>query len=173
MEDVGAAAVGGMVSVAGIVSGLLVRWSKSGNRYAQFRLEDRAGNAKVLVWSETFTRISNMLADDALLIIDGKLENNDGGEITIVATEARSLPDVISRQARNLVVTLPRRAFGEETLNDLYAILASDRGRCDVTLVMPVEGFQLTLKSPPLQVQGSKRLEEQLKSLGCSVRWDH
>lgn len=173
MEDVGAAAVGGMVSVAGIVSGLLVRWSKSGNRYAQFRLEDRTGNAKVLVWSETFTRISNMLADDALLIIDGKLENNDGGEITIVASEARSLPDVISRQARNLVVTLPRRAFDEETLNDLYAILASDRGRCDVTLVMPVEGFELTLKSLSLQVQGSKRLEEQLKSLGCSVRWDH
>ena len=88
IEDVGGASVGGMVSVAGIVSGLLVRWSKSGNRYAQFRLEDRTGNAKVLVWSETFTRISKMLADDALLIIDGKLENNDGGEITIVASEA-------------------------------------------------------------------------------------
>ncbi|MBX3294370.1 MAG: DNA polymerase III subunit alpha [Acidobacteria bacterium] len=173
MEEISAAGIGGMVSAAGIVSGLLVRWSKSGNRYAQFRLEDRTGSAKVLVWSETYTKITNLLADDALLIIDGKLENNDGGEITIVASDARSLPDVISRQARNLIVTLPRRAFDEGTLNDLYAILASDRGRCDVTLIVPIEGFELTLKSPPLQVQGSRRLEEQLRSLGCSVRWDH
>ncbi|MBK9165620.1 MAG: DNA polymerase III subunit alpha [Acidobacteria bacterium] len=173
IDALGEAGIGDMVSIAGIVSGLLVRWSKSGNRYAQFRLEDRAGNVKILVWSETYTRIANMLADDALLIVDGKIENNDGGEITIVAAEARSLPDVISRQARNLVVTLPKSALDEELMNDLYALLASDRGMCDVTLILPIDGFDLTLKAPALQVQGSRKLEEQLRSLGCAVTWNH
>ena len=48
---------GDYLTLAGIVSGQQVKYSKKGNRFGIFRLEDRSGGVKCLAWSEALYKI--------------------------------------------------------------------------------------------------------------------
>jgi DNA polymerase III alpha subunit len=60
--------------LAGLINDAQVRWSKKGNRFCSFRLEDASANVKCLVWSEAFTKCSKNLVNDSAVIIEGKVE---------------------------------------------------------------------------------------------------
>lgn len=159
------------LKMVGVVSGLQVRYSKKGNRFATFRFEDKSGGVKCLVWAEAYGRLSSILTDDALLIVEGKVEAVDGQEITLIVEDAKDLADAKPRSARSLIVGLPA-ASDEEFLNDLFASLSQAQGRCDVILKLPVDNkLEVTLESQILRVEGSARLGKQLESKGCRVEW--
>ena len=54
---------GETVCIAGMVGALQIRTSKKGNRFATFRLEDRAGGIKCLVIGENVNRLAQFLTD--------------------------------------------------------------------------------------------------------------
>jgi DNA polymerase-3 subunit alpha len=159
------------LKMVGVVSGLQVRYSKKGNRFATFRFEDKSGGVKCLVWAEAFGRFSSMLADDALLIIEGRVEAVDGQEITLIVEDVKDLADAKPRNARSIAIGLPTDS-SEDLLNDIYSMLSQTQGRCDVILKLPLENsVEVTLESPMLRVEGSARLQRQLETKGCRVDW--
>lgn len=158
------------LKMAGVVSALQVRYSKKGNRFATFRFEDQSGGVKCLVWAEAYGRFSSILADDALLIIEGRVEAVDGKEITLIVEDAKDLADARPRNARTLSLRLPA-GDTEDHLNEIFGLLSEAQGRCDVVLKVPVNGVEVTLESQILRVEGSARLEKQLESKGCAVEW--
>ncbi|HQU91957.1 MAG TPA: DNA polymerase III subunit alpha [Pyrinomonadaceae bacterium] len=159
------------LKMVGVVSGLQVRYSKKGNRFATFRFEDKSVGVKCLVWAEAYGRLSSMLADDALLIIEGRVEAVDGQEITLIVEDAKDLEDAKPRNARSIVVSIPSDA-SEDLMNELYTTLSTAQGRCEVVLKMPVgKQIEVTLESQILRVEGSARLEKQLVIKGCAVEW--
>src|SRR6185295_19169486 len=98
--------VGDRISLAGIISGLQVRHSKKGNRFCIFRLEDQSAGVKCLAWSESFSKNSEILKDDEIIIVEGKVEAKDGAEITVILEEAKRLADAVPQRAKNLQLTL-------------------------------------------------------------------
>ena len=111
-----------------------------------------------------------MFSDDALLIIEGKVEAIDGQEITLIVEDVKDLADARPRNARGMVITLPETDM-ERRLNEIYTMLSSAQGRCDVVIKMCVENKEVTLQSQRLRVEGSARLERELAARGCSVEW--
>jgi DNA polymerase III alpha subunit len=159
------------LKMVGVVSALQARYSKKGNRFATFRFEDKSGGVKCLVWAEAYGRLSSILADDALLIIEGRVEAIDGQEITLVVEEAKDLADARPRSARSVAIGLPPET-NEDFLNDIYSTISQAQGRCGVVLRMPLDDVHdVTLESQVLRVEGSARLERQLVSKGCTVEW--
>lgn len=158
------------LKMAGVVSGLQVRYSKKGNRFATFRFEDQSGGVKCLVWAEAYGRLSSILADDALLIVEGRVEAVDGQEITLIVDDAKDLADARPRNAKRLNIRLAE-ADNEDHLNEIFSMLNEVQGRCDVVLKVPVDGVEVTLESQILRVEGSARLERQLAAKGCGVEW--
>jgi DNA polymerase III subunit alpha len=134
-EDI---AVGERISIAGIISGFQVRHSKKGNRFCIFRLEDQSAGVKCLAWSESYSKHSEMLKDDEILIVEGKVEANDGSEITVILDGAKKLADAVPQKARHLSVTLPSEGLDEKYLDSLLTLLSKDAGRCEVFLNLPV-----------------------------------
>ncbi len=163
---------GRQIVVAGVVSALQVRWSKKGNRYAQFRIEDQSTGLKCLMWAEAYGKFADVIENDALLIIEGKVESADGQEVTVMVSEVRSLADSVSRHARSVVIDVPGSDAEESFLQELCSVLNQNSGRCEVFLRLIVGGVSAKLISNPLRVQGSRQLENQLKKLGCSVKWE-
>jgi len=161
---------GDRLRMAGVVSSLQVRYSKKGNRFATFRFEDRSSGVKCLVWAEAYGKFSSMFSDDALLIIEGKVEAIDGQEITLIVEDVKDLADARPRNARGMVITLPETDM-ERKLNEIYTMLSSAQGRCDVVIKMSVENKEITLQSQILRVEGSARLERELSARGCTVEW--
>ena len=163
---------GDKITVAGIVSGLQVKHSKKGNKFCIFRLEDQSTGVKCLVWSEAFTKFTDSLKDDELLIVSGKVESNEGQEVTLILDEIKKLADAITQKAQNVSITLPFKKVDEKYLEDIFTILDRHKGTCEVLLGFSLEPeIFIKVRSQPLRIQGSSRLENELKQKGCRVEW--
>ena len=162
---------GDILTLAGIVSGAQIKFSKKGNRFCIFRLEDRSAGVKCLVWAEAFGKFGDSIKNDELLIVQGRVEAADGNEITFIVSEVQSLLDAEARHARSLSVVLPKQDFDDEYLYELFSILSRTHGKCEVSIDIPVDQLDVRFQTPALRVQGSAALENDLRRKGCSVRW--
>ena len=164
---------GQSVRIAGMISGLQIRTSKRGNRFAQFRFEDRSGSIKGVVLGENFNKLSMFLADDGLFIAEGVIEAADGQEPTLKVNDLKSLDEAEAGQAREVNITIPDRAVDEAYLESLYGLLERDRGRCSVFLTMTAGETVVKLHTEMLSVAGSRSLQRDLENHGCVVEWVH
>jgi DNA polymerase III subunit alpha len=164
--------VGDRMTIAGIISGMQVRHSKKGNRFCIFRLEDQSAGVKCLAWSEGYAKYSELLKDDEIIIVEGKVEASDGTEITIILEEAKRLADAVPQKARHLMVSLPNESCSESYLDGLLTLLSKEQGKCEVFFNLKLEtDLCVRIYSQPLRIQGSKTLENELKTRGCNVEW--
>ena len=161
---------GDMVTLAGMISGLQIRTSKKGNRFAMFRFEDRSSGMKAVVLGENFNKLSPLLADDQMFIADGKIEAPDGQEPTLMINELRSLDETIATRARAISITIPGQT-DEAYFESLYSLLERERGRCGVILSIKAGDTRVKLEAGGLSVTGSRSLQRELEGRGCAVEW--
>ncbi len=163
---------GDRITFAGIVNGFQVRHSKKGNRFCIFRLEDQSTGVKCLAWAEAYTKFAEVLKEEELLIVGGKVESIEGQEITLILEEARKLADAVPLKAQKVSITLPENKLNEGFLEDIFRLLSRNHGKCAVNLNFMIDGgILLEINSEPLRIQGSSHLEEDLKEKGCQVYW--
>ncbi len=162
---------GDMVTLAGLISGLQIRTSKKGNRFATFRFEDRSGGIKGVALGESFTKLSTLLKDDEMFIADGKIEASEGQEPTFMINELRSLDEAVTTRARELSITLPDGSGSEAYFESLYTILERERGRCNVTITLNAGETKVKLEAAGLAVAGSRALQREIENYGCTVEW--
>ena len=164
---------GDVVKIAGMISGLQIRTSKRGNRFAQFRFEDRSGAIKGVVLGESFNKLSAFLADDGMFIAEGNIEAAEGQEPTLKVNGLKSLDEAEVGQARVVNITIPPASADQAYFESLYSLLERDRGRCDVFLTMNAGETQVKLQAGGLGVAGSRTLQRELEARGCLVDWVH
>jgi DNA polymerase-3 subunit alpha len=148
-----------------------VKYSKKGNRFAVFRLEDQSGGVKCLAWSEAYTKFVDQIKDDELLIVEGRVESADGQEITLIVNEVKSLADAVPMKARKVAITLPAEKYDEEYFENLRGILTRNHGKCEVLINMELDDIKLSIETPPNRIQGSRKIEKELEGMGCAVEW--
>jgi DNA polymerase III subunit alpha len=164
--------IGDKMLFAGIVSALQVRHSKKGNRFCIFRLEDQSAGVKCLAWSESYSKHTEILKDDEIIIVEGRVEASDGTEITVILEEAKRLADAVPQKARHLLVSLPLEEYNESYLDGLLTLLSREKGKCEVYLNLELgKALNVRIYSQPLRIQGSKKLETELITKGCRVDW--
>jgi DNA polymerase-3 subunit alpha len=163
---------GDKITLAGIVSSQQIRYSKKGNRFCIFRLEDQSSAVKCLAWAEAFSKHADCLSDGELLLVDGKVESSEGQEITLILEEAKKIADAVPLKAKKLCLTLPGVGFDERLLEDLFSILSKSKGNCEIIFdILLEENLSLSMLSQPLRIQGTSRLEDELQRKGCGVHW--
>ena len=161
------------IKLAGMISGLQVRTSKRGNRFAQFRFEDRSGGIKGVILGDSFNKLSPLLADDGLFIADGVIEAPEGQEPTFKVQELRSLFEAEALQARTIDVSVPDAKVDPQFLEDLFRLLERERGHCGVSLTISAGLARVKLSSNELSIAPSRQLQRDLEDRGCTVAWVH
>ncbi|MCD9188053.1 MAG: DNA polymerase III subunit alpha [Pyrinomonadaceae bacterium] len=163
---------GDIITLAGIVSSFQVKYSKKGNKFCIFRLEDQSGGVKCLAWADTFAKFSEVLRDDELVIVEGKVEANDGQDITLILNDVKRIVDAIPLKARQLWVDLSGKALNENEIDSIFSALGSSQGKCEVFLNLVLdEKISIKIQSQPLRIQGSGKIEEILVERNCRVKW--
>jgi len=71
---------GDLVTVGGIVSGVTRRYTKKGEPYAQFRLEDLAGGVPVVIFPGQYESLASLLENDAIVLVKGRVDRRGRGE---------------------------------------------------------------------------------------------
>jgi len=162
---------GDFVTLAGMISGLQIRTSKKGNRFAMFRFEDRSGGIKAVVLGENFNKLSMMLADDEMFIADGKIEASEGQEPTLMINELKSLDETVATRAKAVEIRVPQANTDEAYFENLYKLLERERGRCSVILTLNAGDTVVKLDAGGFGVAGSRSLQRELEGRGCGVEW--
>ena len=86
-------------------------------------------------------------------------------------SDARSLTEALPKNAKSVDITLPANKIDDEYLHDLLSVLNDASGKTEVYLDLMIDDVKVKLHSQPIRIQGSSRLETQLRNRGCEVNW--
>jgi len=197
VAELAAAGPEARVRLAGVVSDFTVRNTKKGDKYAYFRLEDLSGaTVKCVLWPEAFKSKGREAANDALLLVTGRLDDSDSSS-TVVCDEVYLLEKAripahnpwlnrnggvaataagggVRSVIRSLVIELPAGVdIGEKCEAVSQALLASP-GDCEVFLELHLreEGFRVRAQpSRLIRVCQDQRLDDALAAAGVKINW--
>ena len=162
---------GGRISIGGIISDLQPKTTKKGDRVALLRLEDESGGTKCVLWPETYRKHSNLVRNEAAVLITGRLELSEENPPNIIADQVQSLDDLQKNQEL-VVLQLPASEQAEPLFDSVLHLISSNPGNCDVAVETQLDaGIVVRVKvNSSLRVNHSAKLEAELKELGCRVR---
>jgi DNA polymerase III subunit alpha len=128
-------------TVGGVVTGLTRRYTKRGELMATFVLEDLRASMEVFVFPKVMAEVGVLLADDALVVVRGRIDSRDE-QIKLVCMDL-SRPELGTTGAGPLCVQLPL-GLTDATLERLKGLLAEHPGDEPVH----VQVGQTTLRLP-------------------------
>ena len=123
---------GALKAVGGVVTGLQKKWTRKGDLMAVFTLEDLRTSIEVMVFPRTMTDHGHKLADDAVVIVRGRVDTRDDTPKLIAQTI-----DVIELSESNadpLHVRVPTKLLSPKIVDDLKQVLADHPGDAPVVL---------------------------------------
>ena len=131
---------GDVVTIAGIVGAVARRYTKRGEPYALFRLEDLAGGISVIAFPSVYEKVLELVQVDRIVLVKGRVDLR-GRELQVAASEIRepSLGDDgdvvrIPESPGGLVVEIAGESFTPGLLGKLKAAFAAHPGRTPVVI---------------------------------------
>ena len=131
----------------GMVSNVVTKLTKTGNRMATFTLEDTSGSIECITFK--YADMADVIVEDAIVKLKGKFEHGDrGNQIIVYEAEVIELSeDALLPQ--QLVLRVPSSDFNQERVARLNRILASYPGRdCVAILVVQSDGRKFRAELP-------------------------
>jgi DNA polymerase-3 subunit alpha len=97
--------------VVGIISGSRVITTKSGSKMAFVKIEDKIREIEAIVFPKTYEAFSNLLDQDAIVMIKGKIstKDRDGGEVE----EIKIMADEIKHLNESWLKSQPKLEHGD------------------------------------------------------------
>lgn len=123
---------GASVTVGGVLTALQKKFTKKGDTYMVATLEDLSGNLEVTFWPNTYRAAHEVLVEDAVLIITGKVEKRD--EAVKLLANRVSAPDLSEALGAPVVVTFEAEQCTTTAIDRLRSVLAEHRGAVPVHL---------------------------------------
>jgi DNA polymerase-3 subunit alpha len=146
--------------VGGVVTGLTRKYTKRGELMATFVLEDLESSVEVWVFPRAMAEVGHLLADDAVVLVRGRLDSRDEVPKLICAELRR--PELDAAGSEPLRVTLPVGALDSERLGHLRELLSEHPGSSPVLLHV---GDKVVRLPDELRVEVSPGLLAELRVL--------
>ena len=155
---------GAEVTVAGLLTGLTKKFTKKGDPYVVGVLEDLQGSIEAFFFPSCYTAFAELLVDDAVLVVKGRLD--DGDPPRIIADRV-ALPDLSEATGAPLRVTLHPGQCAPDLVGRLREVLTEHTGPVPVHLVVRSPDGRVTeLRAPDsLAVTRNAGLYAELKAL--------
>jgi DNA polymerase-3 subunit alpha len=134
------------VRVAGILTGLQKKFTRKGEPYVVGTLEDLQGSIDCIFFPSVYQQAGQLLTDDRLLRVSGRVDNADPPKIIALEVEA---PDVTHADGRPLVLQVAPQQCTDNVVTRLRTILADHPGPVPVHLQL---GPADRVKSTTLQL---------------------
>ena len=123
---------GAMKSIGGVITGLQRKWTRKGDLMAVFALEDLRSSVEVMVFPRTMQEQGHKLADDAVVIVKGRVDKRDDAPKLIA--QSIDVLEVGGGDAEPLRVRVPPQLLSQATVAHLKQILADHPGGAAVYL---------------------------------------
>jgi DNA polymerase-3 subunit alpha len=155
---------GSHVTIGGLVSGLQRKVTKKGDVWAIATIEDLEGAIEVMFFPQTYQLFATSLAEDAIVIVKGRLDRRDDVP-KLIATEL-SLPDLSEGPRGPVVISLPVVRCTPPVVERLKEVLGTHPGATEVHLRLQAASRTTVLRiDDGLRVNPSPALMGDLKAL--------
>jgi DNA polymerase-3 subunit alpha len=165
---------GDVVRVGGIVTAMARRFSRRGEPYVVFRLEDLAGGVQVVAFPSVFEQAGDRVAPDRIVLVRGRIDLR-GRELQIVAQEIVELEGDSDGpgprggrppRAEPLLLSVPTAECTNGLVTRLKQTLAAHPGGIPVVLRLVSEERHRTLRlSDGYRVDASAGLMAELRTI--------
>jgi DNA polymerase III subunit alpha len=171
---------GSVVTVGGIVTASRRIRTRAGKQMMFATIDDIEGQVELLVFAKTYEDNNEAVQDDAVVLVKGRVDQKEEGEIKLVAMEVdvfEPSQDEVSRARENrarreaiadgpVVLRIDAGAFGPDLLEELRVLFGSFRGETEVFLEMRTrEGVRKLQFGAEYRVEPSHALNAELHAL--------
>ena len=117
------------VILGGMMSAIKLAHTKNGKpnaptKYANFDLEDMAGNIRCIIWPDDFEVFGHMVVADAVVAARGRLDRRGGGdEANLIVNELIPISDLDDRYTTGITIKLDPLVNGEEVFGKVREIV--------------------------------------------------
>jgi DNA polymerase-3 subunit alpha len=155
---------GTILTVGGILSSLTRKVTKRGDAWALATLEDLEGSIEVLFFPAAYQLCGIHLAEDAILLVRGRLDKNEEAP-RIIAMDV-SVPDITEAPRGPVTITLPAPRCTPPVVERLREVLSTHPGTTEVRLQLQAgERVTVLRLDERLRVAPSPSLMADLKAL--------
>ena len=123
------------MKVGGVVSGLRKRWTRKGELMASCDLEDMYGNMEVTLFPRTMEEHGHKLADDLVVVFEGRLDRRDD-DANLICFGVEPIDPAAANGYTALTLKLGANGLAPERIDTLKSILASHPGKSEVILML-------------------------------------
>ncbi len=160
---------GAIVTIGGLVSAVQRRVTKKGGTWAVVTLEDLEASVDVMVFPALYASVGVRLAQDAVLVVKGRVDRRDDG-MQLIAMDV-SQPDLADARLGPVVLAVPTSRCTPPLVASLREVLASHPGTTEVHLRLEGPGRTTVMRlDDGYRVSPTAALKGDLKALlgpGC------
>ncbi len=155
---------GEFVTVAGLITALQLKRTKSGDPYARVLVEDLEGSIECVFFPKAYLAVSTMLAPDTVCVVRGRLKK--GEDAVEILAQDLTLPEIKAGPRGPVVVTMPLTRATDGLAHKLRTVLAEHPGGTEVHVKLTQPGRAVLLRlDDSLRVTASPELFGDLKAL--------
>jgi DNA polymerase-3 subunit alpha len=165
---------GSLVKYIGIIENIKTKITKNNEIMAFLEVEDLSGTLQVLVFPKTYTKCKNIISEDTIIMVDGRLSIRGDDEPTILAQKISlfniTVEDKKEEIPKNKVleITIPENIPEEiaKDLRDFIKKICNDRPNCNGEICCKGQ-----VKTLPMFVNEKVIQELKEKVTDENIRW--
>ena len=158
---------GEIVSIGGLVLDLSLKMTRKGDRFALFRVEDQYGSVKVVCWPDIYQRSREILQEEQVVLVTGRLELSDDGVPSVMAQEVQPLGRAHVRAARLVTIRLDEQSATPEKLTALRDLVSASPGQTPLLVDLETkEGWLVRMRPNSfLRIEVTEGLVERMRAI--------
>jgi DNA polymerase-3 subunit alpha len=125
---------GAQRTVGGVITGLQRKWTKKGDLMAVLTLEDLQGTVEVMVFPKTMAQVGHLLADDAVVLITGRVDKRED-TVKFIPREVE-LFEPMADMTPPLRLHLPPARLDDAMVDRLKELFADFPGESEVHILL-------------------------------------
>ncbi|MDR6561807.1 MULTISPECIES: DNA polymerase III subunit alpha [unclassified Arcicella] len=155
------------VSVGGIVTKVVERYSKNGNPFMLFTLEDYNGSYEFALFGEDFVNLSKYIATDRFLYIKGQIKNRWGrpDEWEFKPVSIRLLSEIRNLFSKELKISIGLQLVNSIFIDQLNKLVSQNQGTCNLSVMVydPEDKVEVTMLSRKNKISPSNEFLNELQ----------
>ncbi len=157
------------VVFAGIVNESNHRFTKKGQPFGSFRIEDFTANIQLMLFSEDYLKMKHFLFDGNPLLVKARVQHryNSEDQLEVKVHQMSLLSESLDQFTKSITLKLPLQEIQDDKIESLYTLIKKNKGKCPVKLRIEdiEENISIEMPSVEYKVKCSGFVEE-LKKLG-------
>jgi DNA polymerase-3 subunit alpha len=136
-----------VVIIGGMITRIVRRFDRRNREMAFFDLDCLGGHAEVIAFSDCFKSFGNLIEEESVVFIKGKLsEGSDFSDLKIISEEIIPVKQVRERLSQRLNIKFSSGQVEGEDVEELMYLARKNQGNCRLIFHLPNQGSVKPLK---------------------------